>query len=185
MNAVVACEDRSLVLSRQVYYEYVPHHRLGTPDGGDVSPALSGPGRFVGRGDRGRHGDHGGRDRAGAPAPAPRSGSGEVSPDATEAGSDDRRAAARAGGGRTRADGVGLRHVGGPDPDRDDHARGDRRACAGGPGQAAAGRGAGPQRGAERPGPPTSRASSGFTTTPSLPRRPISNRRITCSWPSV
>src|SRR2546427_96619 len=37
----------------------------------------------------------------------------------------------------------------------------------------------------KRPTVRTSRASSGLITTPSLSKRPISNRRITCSWPSV
>src|SRR5712691_6043964 len=83
------------MIPREAFHEDLPRHRLGTPDSGGLSSALNGPGRFAGPGDGGWHADHGGRDRAGAPAPALRPGSGEVSPDPTEAGPDDRRAAER------------------------------------------------------------------------------------------
>src|SRR5438552_12709381 len=89
------------MIPRKAFHEDLPRHRLGTPDNGGLSSVLNGPGRFAGPGDGGWHADHGGGDRAGAPAPALRPGSGEVSPDPTEAGPDDRRAAARAGGGRS------------------------------------------------------------------------------------
>src|SRR5437667_12434046 len=116
------------MIPREAFHEDLPRHRLGTPDSGGLSSALNGPGRFAGPGDGGWHADHGGGDRAGAPAPALRPGSGEVSPDPTEAGPDDRRAAARGGGGRTRPDRVGLRRRRGPGPDRGEPASRDRRA---------------------------------------------------------